>query len=41
MESKYHQGGVIDMTYKLEGNLLEVCTCKAICPCWVGIAIVV
>lgn len=24
------------MTYQLEGNLLEVCTCKAICPCWVG-----
>ncbi len=24
------------MTYTLEGQLLEVCTCKAICPCWVG-----
>lgn len=24
------------MPYKLEGQLLEVCTCKAICPCWVG-----
>jgi hypothetical protein len=24
------------MAYHLEGRLLEVCTCKAICPCWVG-----
>jgi len=24
------------MAYQLEGMLLEVCTCKAICPCWVG-----
>ncbi len=24
------------MAYELEGRLLEVCTCKAICPCWVG-----
>ena len=24
------------MAYALEGRLLEVCTCKAICPCWVG-----
>jgi hypothetical protein len=24
------------MGYELEGRLLEVCTCKAICPCWVG-----
>ncbi|MGY1784629.1 DUF1326 domain-containing protein [Geodermatophilus sp. SYSU D00698] len=23
-------------TYTLEGRLLEVCTCEAICPCWVG-----
>lgn len=23
-------------TYTLEGRLLEVCTCTAICPCWVG-----
>jgi hypothetical protein len=23
-------------TYALEGRLLEVCTCDAICPCWVG-----
>ena len=23
-------------TYTLEGRLLEVCTCAAICPCWVG-----
>lgn len=22
--------------YFVEGRLLEVCTCKAICPCWVG-----
>lgn len=24
------------MAYQLEGSLLEVCTCNAICPCWVG-----
>ena len=24
------------MAYSLEGKLLEVCTCKAVCPCWVG-----
>lgn len=24
------------MTYKLEGDLLEVCTCNTLCPCWVG-----
>jgi hypothetical protein len=24
------------MAYKLEGKLLEVCTCKILCPCWVG-----
>lgn len=22
--------------YMVEGRLLEVCTCKAVCPCWVG-----
>jgi hypothetical protein len=24
------------MTYQLNGSLLEVCSCRAICPCWVG-----
>jgi hypothetical protein len=24
------------MAYSLEGRLLEVYTCKAVCPCWVG-----
>lgn len=24
------------MAYQLEGQLLEVCTCKILCPCWVG-----
>jgi len=24
------------MAYLLEGRLLEVCTCKTLCPCWVG-----
>ena len=24
------------MAYELEGSLLEVCTCKTLCPCWVG-----
>lgn len=24
------------MAYRLEGRMLEACTCNAICPCWVG-----
>lgn len=24
------------MGYQLEGQLLEVCTCNILCPCWVG-----
>ena len=24
------------MAYDLSGSMLEVCTCKVICPCWVG-----
>ncbi len=24
------------MAYHLKGSLLEVCTCKVLCPCWVG-----
>jgi hypothetical protein len=24
------------MSYQLQGRLLEVCTCKILCPCWVG-----
>lgn len=24
------------MAYQLDGQLLEVCTCKAVCPCWIG-----
>ena len=24
------------MAYTLEGQLLEVCTCNILCPCWVG-----
>src|SRR5262245_10417259 len=24
------------MAYNLEGRLLEVCTCKILCPCWDG-----
>lgn len=24
------------MAYRLEGSMLEVCTCAVICPCWVG-----
>ncbi len=24
------------MAYKLEGSLLEVCTCRVLCPCWIG-----
>jgi hypothetical protein len=24
------------MAYNIEGRLLEVCTCRILCPCWVG-----
>lgn len=24
------------MGYRLEGDLLEVCDCKVLCPCWIG-----
>jgi hypothetical protein len=24
------------MAYKIEGRLLEVCSCNILCPCWVG-----
>lgn len=24
------------MAYRLEGTMLETCTCNAICPCWIG-----
>jgi hypothetical protein len=24
------------MGYKLEGDLLEVCNCNVLCPCWIG-----
>ncbi|QLH40272.1 MAG: DUF1326 domain-containing protein [Defluviicoccus sp.] len=24
------------MAYTLEGDLLEVCDCKVLCPCWIG-----
>ena len=24
-------------TYAIEGRLLEVCSCEAVCPCWVGL----
>jgi hypothetical protein len=26
-----------ETTYDVEGRLLEVCNCDAICPCWVGL----
>ena len=29
------QGGT-KMAYTLEGQLLEVCTCRVLCPCWIG-----
>src|SRR5262249_8133750 len=29
------QGGT-SVTYDLEGDLLEVCDCKVLCPCWIG-----
>src|ERR1043165_8518519 len=24
------------MAYELEGELLEVCNCNVLCPCWIG-----
>jgi len=24
------------MAYRLQGSLLEVCTCNVLCPCWIG-----
>jgi hypothetical protein len=24
------------MSYRLKGDLLEVCDCKVLCPCWIG-----
>ena len=24
------------MGYRLEGDLLEVCNCRVLCPCWIG-----
>ncbi|MGE3287885.1 MAG: DUF1326 domain-containing protein [Pseudonocardia sp.] len=27
----------VESTYDIEGRLLEVCTCAAVCPCWVGL----
>jgi hypothetical protein len=24
------------MAYRLEGSILEVCTCNVLCPCWIG-----
>jgi hypothetical protein len=24
------------MAYKIEGKLLEVCSCNVLCPCWIG-----
>ncbi len=29
-------GSATATRYHVEGRLLEVCTCKAICPCWIG-----
>ncbi len=29
------EGGV-EMTYQIEGRLLEVCNCEVLCPCWIG-----
>ena len=26
-----------ETTYEVEGRLLEVCNCEAVCPCWVGL----
>lgn len=27
----------VETAYEIEGRLLEVCTCAAVCPCWVGL----
>jgi hypothetical protein len=31
-----HVGQEDEMIYRVEGRLLEVCTCNTLCPCWVG-----
>lgn len=31
------QEEAMTMKYHVEGRLLEVCTCAAVCPCWVGL----
>ena len=32
--ARVREGG---MSYQIEGQLLEVCTCNTVCPCWVGV----
>jgi len=31
-----HAEETTEMAYRIEGRLLEVCTCNILCPCWVG-----
>lgn len=31
-----HQEECTAVAYHLEGDLLEVCDCKVLCPCWIG-----
>jgi hypothetical protein len=26
----------VNVTYELEGTLLEACSCEVLCPCWIG-----
>jgi hypothetical protein len=36
MPAAHAEGTATTMTYRVEGRLLEVCTCNILCPCWVG-----
>ena len=36
-ELAHVQEAAATMAYHVEGRLLEVCTCAAVCPCWVGL----
>jgi hypothetical protein len=34
---KKKNGEEKEMGYDLEGRMQEICTCKTLCPCWVGV----
>jgi hypothetical protein len=36
MTGGFHQSQSNDRPYELEGGILESCSCRAPCPCWIG-----